>query len=175
MILKIKTAKSKHQIIYSANSSANSIKSIHQEWSDTCQQHVDYFLTDFTTADFFIELCDFIMTQGSCSDWFQCSTSSKTPASYLKSGCSGGCLPDMPNLRYKACVRWIRRLISLSISLGILLDILQDISSSIWCWAFYWAFYWASQQAFHWALQTQQDVGTASLRPWFSLGVRRQS
>ena len=45
----------------------------------------------FAAADFFIELCDFFMAQSSCSDWFQCSTSCKTPASYS-------------NLWYKACV-----------------------------------------------------------------------
>ena len=59
----------------------------------TCHHHVCCFsLICFAAADFFIELCDFFMTQSSCSDWFQCSTSCKMPASYS-------------NLWYKACVR----------------------------------------------------------------------
>ena len=121
----------------------------------TCWQCVGYSLTDFTTADFFIELCDFIMTQDSCSDWFQCSIFSKMPAFYLKSGGSGECPPDMPNLWYKACVcsdqgvqggvplicqifdiklafaHGVGGLISLSIPLGILLIILLSITTGI--------------------------------------------
>ena len=113
----------------------------------TCQQCVDYSLTDFTTADFFIELCDFFMTQGSCSDWFQCSTFCKMPASYsnlwykacilLEPGGSGGCPPDMPSLWYKACVRSDR-----GVQEGVpLICQISDIKLAFTHWAFHWAFY----------------------------------